>query len=130
MGRKKDREEAFKLVYQTDINKDDFMEQLEYYFSEKELAPASAAYIDDLVTGVNTIRDEIDSSIKEHLASSWKIDRISKVDLAILRLGCFEIKYREDVPREVSINEAVELAKKYGSETSPGFINAILANIT
>ncbi len=130
MGRTKDREEAFKLIYQTEINKECFKKQLDYYFGEKEMAPASAAYIDDIVTGVRTRIEEIDSSIKEHLAASWKIDRISKVDLAILRLGYYEIKYRDDVPKEVSINEAVELAKKYGSETSARFVNGILANIT
>ncbi|MBN2557644.1 MAG: transcription antitermination factor NusB [Clostridia bacterium] len=130
MGRKKDREEAFKLIYQTEINKEDFQEQLDYYFSENDLPPASRDYIADLVAGVNLRIAEIDDCIVGYLASSWKIDRISRVDLAILRLGYYEIKYRDDVPKGAAINEAVDLAKKYGSETSGKFVNGILANIS
>lgn len=130
MSRKKDREEAFKLIYQTEINKDDYQGQLEYYLAEAETTPDSSEYITDLVAGVNARLTEIDSCIKGYLASSWRIDRISRVDLAILRMGYYEIKYRDDVPKGVAINEAVELAKKYGSDSSGKFINGILANIS
>jgi len=130
MSRKKNREEAFKLIYQTEINKEDYQGQLEYYLTESEAGPETAEYITDLVAGVNVRLVEIDSCIKEYLSSSWRIDRISRVDLAILRMGYYEIKYREDVPKGVAINEAVELAKKYGSDSSGKFINGILANIS
>lgn len=130
MSRIKDREEAFKLIYQTEINKEDFQSQLDYYMSESELPAASKEYIRDIVAGVNNLLLEIDGCIGGYLAASWKIDRISKVDLALLRLGYYEIRYREDVPKGVAINEAVELAKKYGSEISGKFINGILANIS
>jgi N utilization substance protein B len=130
MSRKKDREEAFKLIYQTEINKENYLDQLEYYFDEREADPGSMEYITDLVAGVNERIKEIDSCIGSYLASSWKIDRISKVDLALLRMGYYEIKYREDVPKGAAINEAVELAKKYGSDSSGKFINGILANIS
>jgi N utilization substance protein B len=130
MSRKKDREEAFKLIYQTEINKENYLGQLEYYFDEREADPGSMEYITDLVAGVNERIKEIDSCIGSYLASSWKIDRISKVDLALLRMGYYEIKYREDVPKGAAINEAVELAKKYGSDSSGKFINGILANIS
>ncbi|MDX1358466.1 MAG: transcription antitermination factor NusB [Clostridia bacterium] len=130
MSRKKDREEAFKLIYQTEINKENYRDQLEYYFTEREADPGSMEYITDLVAGVNERIKEIDSCIGSYLASSWKIDRISKVDLALLRMGYYEIKYREDVPKGAAINEAVELAKKYGSDSSGKFINGILANIS
>lgn len=129
MGRKKDRERAFQLIFQTQMNKDDFREQLEYFFSENKLDEKSADYITDVVTGVNMIAGEIDGSIEGYLAKSWKLDRISKVDLAILRLGYYEIKYRDDVPKSAAINEAVELAKSFGSDTSGKFVNGILANI-
>ena len=130
MSRKKNREEAFKLIYQTEINKEDYQGQLEYYLAESEVSPETAEYITDLVAGVNGRLAEIDSCIKEYLSSSWRIDRISRVDLAILRMGYYEIKYRDDVPKGVAINEAVELAKKYGSDSSGKFINGILANIS
>jgi len=130
MSRKKNREEAFKLIYQTEINKEDYQGQLEYYLAESEVGPDAAEYITDLVAGVNVRLVEIDSCIKEYLSSSWRIDRISRVDLAILRMGYYEIKYRDDVPKGVAINEAVDLAKKYGSDSSGKFINGILANIS
>ncbi len=130
MSRKKNREEAFKLLYQTEINKEDYLGQLEYYFSENEVTPEVAEYITDLVAGVNVRIKEIDECIEGYLASSWRIGRISRVDLAILRMGYYEIKYRDDVPKGAAINEAVELAKKYGSESSSKFINGILANIS
>ena len=130
MSRKKNREEAFKLLYQTEINKEDYLGQLEYYLSENDVTPEVAEYITDLVAGVNSRIKEIDKCIESYLASSWRINRISRVDLAILRMGYYEIKYRDDVPKGVAINEAVELAKKYGSESSSKFINGILANIS
>lgn len=130
MSRKKNREEAFKLLYQTEINKEDYLGQLEYYLSENDVKPEVAEYITDLVAGVNVRIKEIDGCIEGYLASSWRIDRISRVDLAILRMGYYEIKYRDDVPKGAAINEAVELAKKYGSESSGKFINGILANIS
>ena len=130
MSRKKNREEAFKLLYQTEINKEDFMAQLDFYIAENELSPEAAEYITDLVAGVNMRIAEIDGCIEKYLAKSWKLDRISRVDLALLRLGYYEIKYREDVPKGAAINEAVELAKKYGSDSSGKFVNGILANIS
>ncbi len=129
MGRKKDREKAFQLIYQTEINKDDFREQLDFFFKENQMNQDSADYITDVVSGVNIMVSEIDGTLEKYLTSSWKLNRISKVDLAILRLGYFEIKYRDDVPKSAAINEAVELAKTYGSDSSGKFINGILANI-
>ncbi|HPJ23102.1 MAG TPA: transcription antitermination factor NusB [Clostridia bacterium] len=129
MGRKKDREKAFQLIYQTEINKDDFRDQLDLFFNENPMSVESVDYITDVVTGVNMILAEIDGALEKHLTSSWKLDRISKVDLAILRLGYFEIRYRDDVPKSAAINEAVELAKAYGSDSSGKFVNGILAHI-
>lgn len=130
MSRKKNREEAFKLLYQTEINKEDYLGQLQYYLKENEVSPEASEYITDLVAGVNVRLSEIDECIEGYLAKSWKLNRISRVDLAILRLGYYEIKYRDDVPKGAAINEAVELAKKYGSDSSGKFVNGILANIS
>jgi len=129
MSRKKDRERAFQLIYQTEVNKDDFREQLEFFFSENSFGEESVDYITDVVTGVNMISGDIDSWIEGYLAKNWKINRLSRVDLAILRLAYYEIKYRQDVPKSAAINEAVELAKAYGSDSSSKFVNGILANI-
>ncbi|MBN2852749.1 MAG: transcription antitermination factor NusB [Clostridia bacterium] len=129
MSRKKAREAAFKLVYQTDINKDDINEQLELYFDENTTDDKSREYIRGVVSGIDQQKNQIDTELTQYLASAWKIDRISKVDLAILRLAYYEIKFVDDVPKGVAINEAVELAKIYSEEQSAKFINGILANI-
>ncbi|MFO7637010.1 MAG: transcription antitermination factor NusB [Clostridia bacterium] len=130
MSRKKARETAFKLLYQTQINKDDILEQLLTYFEENPTDDASREYIQEVVTGVNTHLEEIDASIRKFIAASWKIERISKIDLSILRLGYYEIVYRDDIPKGVAINEAVEIAKEYGSDQSGRFVNGVLANIS
>lgn len=85
-------------------------------------------YIESLIDGINTKTDELDDIIKKYL-KGWTMDRIGKTDLAILRLAVYEILYREDIPYKVSINEAVELAKLYCDETSPSFINGVLAGV-
>ncbi len=78
--------------------------------------------------GIEKNQDEIQELIKSNLKSNWKIDRISKVNLSILELAIYEIKYTE-IPFKVAINEAVELAKRYGEENSKTFVNGILASI-
>lgn len=86
------------------------------------------AYIKEVYDGVKDKTAEIDAII-EKITSSWKLERISKVDLAILRLAIYEMKYRSDVPNSAAINEAVELAKKYGAEGSGKFVNGVLGGI-
>ena len=78
--------------------------------------------------GIEKKEKEITSQIEKHLKEDWKIERISKIDLAILKLAIYEIKYKE-IPFKVVINEAVELAKKYGEDSSKNFVNGILASI-
>ena len=82
-----------------------------------------------LFEGVKEHQEKIDILINEH-SKAWSKDRISKIAMTILRLSIFEILFREDIPSGVSINEAVELAKKYGSSEEPGFINGILGTIS
>ena len=80
------------------------------------------------MSGIAEKKDELDEKIKTYL-KGWTMDRISKTDLAILRLAVYEMLYREDIPCKVSINEAIELAKAFCEETSPAFINGVLAGV-
>lgn len=130
MNRSEIREEAFKLIYSLEIQKKEPLEeQIELYIEANEITNKNAVeYIKDAVLGIEQNREEIVEKIEKNLKSEWKIDRISKVDLAILKLAIYEIKYK-DIPFKVVINEAVELAKKYGEDSSKNFVNGILASI-
>ena len=129
MSRRKSREFAMQLLYQMELRcGEDRGEQLELAFSETETdyAPKDKAYIEDIVSGVFANLEELDAVV-ENNAKGWKLPRIAKIDLSILRLCIYEIRYRDDIPFIISINEAVELAKKYGTEDSGAFINGILS---
>lgn len=130
MNRSEIREEAFKLIYSLEIQKSDNLEeQVELYLESNCITNKNAIeYIKDAVLGIEKNKDEILKEIEKYLKSDWKIDRISKIDLGILELAIYEIEYKE-LPFKIAINEAVELAKKYGEDTSRKFVNGILANI-
>ncbi len=130
MNRSKIREEAFKLLYSLEIQKSDNLEeQVELYLESNNLTDKNAVeYIKDVAFGIEKNEKEILEEIEKYLKSDWKINRISKIDLSILKLAIYEIKYKK-IPFKVAINEAVELAKKYGEDTSGNFINGILANV-
>ena len=130
MNRTTIREKAFKLIYSLEIqNYDDLQEQIDIYFESENLDNEEAKkYIEDAVLGIEEHKEEIRNLIKENLKSDWKIERISKIDLSILKLAIYEIKYK-DIPFKVVINEAVELAKNYGEDSSKNFVNGILASI-
>ena len=130
MNRTSMRELAFKLQYSLEIQKNEQkQEQIETFIESNEITDKKAInYIEDAILGIEKNQEEIKNAIKENLKSDWKIERISKIDLSILEIAIYEIKYKE-LPFKVVINEAVELAKKYGEDTSPKFINGILASI-
>lgn len=130
MNRTAIREETFKLIYSLEIQKqEDLEEAIELYEESNEITDKNAKeYIKDAVFGIHKNNDEIINKIERNLKSDWKIGRISKMDLAILKLAIYELKYT-DIPFKVVVNEAVELAKKYGEETSKNFVNGILASI-
>ena len=130
MNRSEIREQAFKLIYSLEIQKKEELEdQIELYIESNSIVNKSAIeYIKDAVFGIEEHKEEILEKIEKHLKAEWKIDRISKIDLAILKLAIYEIKYKE-IPFKVVINEAVELAKKYGEDSSKNFVNGILASI-
>ena len=130
MNRTAIRESAFKLIYSLEIQKqNDLKEQINVYFESENIENKEAKeYIEDAVLGIENHKEEILGLIEKNLKSEWKIDRISKIDLSILKLAIYEIQYK-DIPFKVVINEAVELAKKYGEDSSKNFVNGILASI-
>lgn len=130
MNRTLMRENAFKLIYSLEIQKvEDIQDQIELYFESNNIKDQEAKnYIEDVITGIEKHQEEILKDIEMNLKDDWKLSRISKMDLAILKLAIYEIKF-SDVPYKVSINEAVELAKKYGEDKSKNFVNGVLASI-
>jgi len=129
MGRKKARDNAFKCLYQLGFDFDLNLENvLEHSYEENVSTEEEKEYISNLLSGVIANIDAIDEEILKNL-KDWSIDRIAKIDLAILRLAIYEIKYIENIPVKVSVNEAVELAKMYGNDTSANFVNGLLAKV-
>ena len=130
MNRSAIREQAFKLIYSLDIQRNENLEeQIELYIENNIITEKRAKeYIRESVKGVEENKEAILKLIEKNLKSDWKIDRISKIDIAILKLAIYELEYTE-IPFKVVINEAVEIAKKYGEDTSKNFINGILASI-
>ncbi len=128
MSRTEIREQAFKLVYSLEVqNVDDLNEQIDLYLENSEIEDEKAIeYIKDIVIGINNNLEDIENIIKSCLQSNWTIERLSKINLSILKLAIYEIKYK-NIPYKVEINEAVELAKKYGEDTSSKFVNGALA---
>ena len=127
MSRRSARKNAFFLLFQMDFNEAAEFEQVkEIFFAEKEepVEEADKAFILSEVEGVHEHMAEIDGLI-EQSAKGWDLSRMNKVDLAILRLAVYEMKFGE-TPVGVAINEAVELAKKFSSDEAPAFINGVL----
>lgn len=129
MNRSEARELAFEFLYQIEVQKVLNDEQIELFFEANEITDNNAIeYIKDVVNGVESKKEEILKVISSNLKSDWKVERISKINLALLKLAIYEIEYKE-LPYKVVINEVVELAKKYGEDTSHSFINGILASV-
>ena len=130
MNRTEMRENAFKLIYSLEIQKvENVQEQINLYFESNNITDEEAKkYIANAVNGIEEHQEEILKNIETNLKEEWKLSRISKMDLTILKLAIYEIKFT-DVPYKVSINEAVELAKKYGEDKSKNFVNGILASV-
>ena len=127
MKREDIREKTMQLVYQMDITGDFRIEDLSIV--EESVKAAAKQQAVDTLTAVQDHHEEIDRIIGENL-DKWSIDRIAKTDLAILRTAVAEMLYVDSIPVGVSINEAVELAKKYGDEKSYAFVNSVLGKIS
>lgn len=128
MTRREIRENVFKMLFRIEFhNEEAFMEQLSMFNEELEnLKEEDFLYIQNKCKDVFEHLSEIDESINE-AAKGWKTTRMNKVDLSLIRLAVYEIKFEEDIPFKVSVNEVVELAKKYGTDDSASFINGVLA---
>lgn len=129
MRRREFREQLFKLLFRVEFNtREEMPEQLQYFFEDYELEVSEMEQAEIRVKFQKVIEklSEIDSMIDEK-ATGWSVSRMGKVDVSIIRLAVYEICFDEDVPTLVAINEAVELAKKFGQDESPAFVNGVLA---
>ena len=130
MNRTETRETTFKLLYSLQIIKDvDIDEQIDIYINETEINDIEVInYLKTTVKGVFKNNSDIEKQIEDNIKSDWSMNRIQKVDLTLLKLGIFEILYSK-IPYKVAINEVVELAKKYGDDSSSSFVNGVLASV-
>ena len=132
MSRREIREHIFKLLFLLEFyNGEEINEQAELYLDEVE-GDAPSGKDKEYITGKFHRIEEKLAEVNDLLSgasSGWKITRMAKVDLAILRLAVYEMKFDEDIPVGVAINEAVELAKKFGGDDSPAFVNGVLAKL-
>jgi transcription antitermination factor NusB len=129
--RTKAREYVLQMLYQVDITGGNWQETLESFWKSNEQEDIISELKDfsaELLGGVVQNLQEIDKKISQY-AANWQLERMAFVDRNIMRLGCFELLFREDIPPKVAINEAVELAKKYSGLESGKFVNAILDQI-
>lgn len=129
MNRRSLREQVFKLLFRVEFNlKEEMEEQCRLFLEHEdiEISEQDADHIVGKYTAIHEKLEEIDCMINEK-AKGWSTDRMGKVDLTIIRLAVYEMKYDDTIPEGVAINEAVELAKAYGQDESAGFINGVLA---
>ena len=130
MSRHQARETAFKMIFQMDVGQNSLEiaeRTLEEAMEEKAVSKKERSFVMGLAAGVEEKREELDAFIIEH-AKGWTIDRINVIEKNIIRLALYEIRYMDDIPYEVSVNEAIELAKEYGDDDAYSFVNGILDN--
>ena len=130
MSRRELREQIFKMLFRAEFyDEEELPEQLSMFFEELDKKEEKdTTYIQNKFEDIVAHLTEIDNMINE-VAKGWKTSRMGKVDLTLIRLAAYEIKYEEDIPTGVAINEAVELAKSYGTDDSASFVNGILAKL-
>ncbi|MBE7062954.1 MAG: transcription antitermination factor NusB [Ruminococcaceae bacterium] len=139
--RKNAREDAFRLLFEQNVNPEEAAEKLQRYFetAREEQKAEEPFYVNrpsamdkeytrTVVEGVQTYQEEIDARIEENL-KDWEMDRVSKISIAVLRLAIFEILHMDDIPDEVSASEAVTIAKKYDSPSAGSFVNGVLGSV-
>ena len=129
MSRRELREQIFKFIFRVEFHDiEEMAEQEKLFFEDDELVikEEDAAYISEKSNKILQKLEEIDGLINQY-AKGWTTERMSKVDLTIIRLAVYEIKFDEDVPAGVAIHEAGEIAKKFGQDESSGFVNGVLA---
>lgn len=129
MNISKMREFAFMLIYELEIQKEFSEEHIDIFIENNNIDDKNARkYIRKIVRGIKENEIQIEKIISEKLRPEWPMERISKINMALLKLSIYEMMYAE-VPYKVAINEVIELAKEYGDDNSAGFINGVLANV-
>lgn len=122
------RELALQLMYQLDLRGDEILEEVEATLAPGSGDPEMLVFARELVHGCREKQAEIDRQIEE-VAKNWQLKRMAAIDRNILRLATYELLYREDIPPLVTINEAIDIAKKFSTKNSGPFVNGILDNI-
>ncbi|MBN7572653.1 MULTISPECIES: transcription antitermination factor NusB [Clostridium] len=130
MNRKLSREKAMELLFGMTLSKDTMEDAVEAFVEnyEGDIKEIDLTYVKQVLIGVNNNKEAIDKVIQDNL-HNWKIERISKVNLSILRIATYELLYDKEVPRGVAINEALEITRRYSDEKSVSFINGVLDKI-
>lgn len=130
MNRRKSRETAMKLAFEMSIKKEDYTSIIETFMENTEVPSGELDmdYVKRVLSGIQENSQLIDKKIEENLRG-WKLYRLSKIDLAILRLGVYEILFENEIPDKVTLNETIELAKKFSDQKSSSFINGVLDSV-
>jgi transcription antitermination protein NusB len=124
MKRRTAREKAMQTLFQVDVSELNWKEALNHVLDGND----TDEFLEQLVQGTITNQDKIDAILRDHLAN-WTLDRIGNVDRSILRLALYEIQFVEEIPQNVSVNEAIELAKTFGDDQSSKFVNGVLSRV-
>ena len=129
MQRSAMRELAFKLVYEIEVQKEIEEDQFDIFIENNEIKDQKVIdYLRDIKNGIKEHSDEMNSLITSNLKENWSLNRISKINISLIKIAIYEMVYK-NLPYKVAINEVVELAKKYADESAPVFINGILASV-
>lgn len=132
MNRSETRKVAFELIYSLEILKiesSEYVEQIDLFLNNYGIYEDKVKdYVQDVVLGIEKNKADILNKINDELTSKWELNRLSKISIAILKIAVYELIYK-DLPYKVVINEAVELAKTYGDDNAPSFINGVLASV-
>lgn len=130
MTRREMREHLFRMLFRKEFHEEEeLIEQIDFYLEPiKKLEEKEAISLKERLSQIVDHLPQIDETLSE-ISSGWKLARMGKVDLTIMRIAIYEIKYDDNVPDKVAINEAVEIAKKFGGESSGSFVNGVLAKL-
>ena len=130
MSRREIREQIFNMLFRVEFYaQEDLTEQYELFAEDlPEIRPADLEYIENKIKKIEEVLEDIDTAVNA-VAEKWETSRMGKVELTVIRLAVYEMRYEEDIPVSVAINEAVELAKKFGGDDSSRFVNGILAKL-
>ena len=127
-SRRKAREAAVQMLYQMDVCGIDAAQAIQLYWQNLGSSDEDHEFANTLVRGCADVRDQLDERIRG-VSKHWRLERMSRVDRNIIRLGAYELLHVREIPRRVTLNEAVELAKRFGNEESPAFVNGVLDRI-